>query len=383
VAPLIVGLLLLAACASGAQQGGAGGGSAEPVKLGAVFDISGRASFYGNSHRDSALLAVEEINAAGGLKGRPVELIIYDGESDETKSLLALRRLIDQDKVLAVLGPSLTGTVLAAADTINRAGVTSITPAAGVAIVDPVKPWIFSISQHDRYNVAKGLDWLRNKRLVRLALLSESSALGTQGRDELQAQAPNYGVTIVASETFGDKDVDVTPQLTAIRSQDFDAIVVWGSSATAAIAAKNARQLGIQVPMLQGAGVAGQTFIDTAGSAAETQHLLMTKLVLGDRLPDSDPQKAQITHFQQAFKAKYQRDADGFGANLYDAVYVLVDAMKRAELERKAIRDAVEQTKNYPGVNGGITFGPDRHHGVAAENITVGTVKDGRFVPAE
>jgi branched-chain amino acid transport system substrate-binding protein len=359
------------------------GQTAAPLKIGAVFDISGRASFYGNSHRDASQLAVEQINAAGGINGRPLELTIYDGESDETKSLLALRRLIDQDQVLALLGPSLTGQVLAAADTLTRAGVMTITPAAGIKVVEPVKPWIFSISQHDRFAVAKGLAWLKSRNVKRLAVLAESSALGMGGRDEIRAQIDKFDMTIVASETFGDKDVDVTPQLTSIRGQEFDGIVVWGSSAAAAIAAKNARQVGIKVPMLFSPGVVSQAFIDVAGTVAETDHFVMTKFVAGDRLPDSDPSKPLILKFTQAYKTKYGHDPDQFGVNLYDAAYVLADAMKRSQPDRAAIRDAVEKTNRLLSLSGYITFSPERHYGVDAENFIVGTVKGGRFVPDE
>jgi branched-chain amino acid transport system substrate-binding protein len=381
VAMLLTGLAGLFTLGAGVGAGWAQ--SAEPLKIGAVFDISGRASFYGSSHRDSAQLAVEQINAGGGINGRPLQLTVYDGESDETKALLAFRRLIDQDKVLALLGPSLTGQVLAAADTLRRAEVMTITPGAGIKVIEPVKPWIFSISQGDRFAVAKGLSWLASQNVKRLVVLAESSALGTGGRDEIKSQVEKFGITIVANETFGDKDVDVTPQLTAIRSRQFDAVIVWGSSTAAAIAGKNARQLGIKVPILFSPGVVSQAFLDIAGPTAETEHFIITKLVAGDRLPDSDPAKAIILRFISSYKEKYHHEPDQFGANLYDAVYVLADALKRAGPDRKAIRDAVEQTNKLLSVSGYISFGPERHYGVDADNYIVGTVKNARFVPAD
>ncbi|HBD08910.1 MAG TPA: hypothetical protein DCZ69_11675 [Syntrophobacteraceae bacterium] len=237
------------------------GWSAEPYKIGGVFSVTGSQSFLGDPEKKSMEMLVETINAKGGVDGHPLEAIIYDDEGDPTKAVLAANKLISKDNVIAVIGPSLTPTTLAIAPILEQAKVPLISCAAGIKITDPVKPYVFKTAQSDVLAVAAIYQHMQKQNLKKAGILTVENAFGESGKEQLQAQAAQYGIEIVQAESFGGKDTDMTAQLTKIRSAQPQAIVCWGTNPGLAVRARNAQQLNIKIPLFQSHGVACRKFI--------------------------------------------------------------------------------------------------------------------------
>ncbi len=335
-----------------------------PYKIGALFSITGPTSFIGEPERNTLIMMVEELNKAGGINGHPIEAIIYDTEGDETNAVKKLTKLIVQDKVLAIIGPSRTGTTLAVIPFVERYKVPLISCAAGVKITEPVKPWVFKVPQTDRMAVKRIYSYCNKHGFKRVAIITVSNGFGQSGREQLKLLAPKYGITIVADEIFGPKDVDMTPQLTRIRAKNPDAVICWGTNPGPAIVAKNMRQLGMKQQLFMSHGVASKKFIALAGSAAEGIILPAGKILVADQLPDTDPQKPILLEYTAKYKARYGEEPSTFGGHAYDALMLLKEALEKAGPNRAKIRDALEHIKGMIGIHGIFNMSPHDHNGL-------------------
>lgn len=350
-----------------------------PYVIGAVFDITGPASPLGTPERDTAEMLVKQINAAGGINGHPIKLIVKDNGSDEAQSVLAVKKLIEDDKVLAIIGPSQTGTTLSAAATVEAAKVPMVSCAAGVKIVNPVKPWIFKTAQSDVHAVAKVIDLLKQRKLTRIAVISVSNAFGDSGKEQLRAQAPAAKISIVATESFGDKDTDMTAQLMRIRKSKAQAIVCWGTNPGPAIVAKNAKTLGIKLPIVMSHGIANRKFIELAGPAANDVIFPAGKLLVANTISKKDPQQKVLVSYSAAFTKAYKREADTFGGHAYDALQLVCQALKKVGPDRAKIRTELERTKNFAGISGVFSFTPKDHNGLTKDAFVMVQIKNGKW----
>jgi branched-chain amino acid transport system substrate-binding protein len=345
--------------------------SKSSYKIGGIFAITGRASFLGEPERNSMVLLAEQINARGGINGHPLELVIYDTEGDATKAVLNANKLIEKDNVLAIIGPSLSGTTLAVVPVVERAKVPLISCAASVKITTPVKPWVFKTPQTDVMAVAKIYEYLKGRGTKTIAIITVGNAFGDSGREQLVKQAPDYGLRILTSEKFGPKDTDMTPQLTKIRALKPEAIICWGTNPGPAVVAKNMRQLGIEIPLYQSHGVASRKFIDLAGDAANGIILPTGKILVAGDLPDSDPQKSVLLTYIADYEAKYKKAVSGFGGYAWDGLEILAQALEKAGSERSKIRDEIEKVENHVGISGIFRFSPKEHNGLTKEEAFV------------
>jgi branched-chain amino acid transport system substrate-binding protein len=342
-----------------------------PYKIGGIFAVTGRASFLGEPERNSMELLAEQINAQGGINGHPLELVIYDTEGDATKAVLNANKLIEKDNVLAIIGPSLSGTTLAVVPVVERAKVPLISCAASVKITTPVKKWVFKTPQTDVMAVAKIYEYLQAQGTKKIAILTVGNAFGDSGREQLIKQASKYGLSIVTKEKFGPKDTDMTPQLTKIRTLKPEAIVCWGTNPGPAVVAKNMRQLGIDIPLYQSHGVASKKFIQLAGSAANGVILPTGKILVAESLADSDPQKQLLLKYVADYEAKFKKAVSGFGGYAWDGLQILAQALEKAGGDRAKIRDEIESVRNYVGVSGIFRFSAQDHNGLTKEEAFV------------
>lgn len=284
--------------------------AASTIKIGGLFAVTGPASFLGEPERNTAQMVVDQINAAGGIKGQKLELIALDTQGDATRAVQSATRLVKMG-VVAIVGPSTTGDTMAVIPVVQRAKVPLISCSAGVKITEPVKPWVFKTAQNDYLAVAKIYEHLVQRKLTRVALLTVSDSFGSSGREQLKALARRYGITIVADDTYGPKDTDMTPQLTKIRGSKAQALICWGTNPGPAIVARNARQLGLALPLYMSHGVSSKKFIALAGKSAEGIILPSGRVIVADLLPNSDKQKksllAYVKEYQKHFKAEGDR----------------------------------------------------------------------------
>jgi branched-chain amino acid transport system substrate-binding protein len=342
-----------------------------PYKIGGIFAITGPASFLGEPERNSMELLAEQINGGGGINGHPIELVIYDTEGDATKAVLNTNKLIEKDNVLAIVGPSRSGTTLAVMPIVEKARVPLISCAASVKITTPVKQWVFKTPQTDVMAVAKIFDYIKGQGIEKIAILTVSNAFGDSGRQQLLEQSAEYGYEIVADERFGPKDTDMTPQLTKIRALQPQAIICWGTNPGPAVIAKNMQQLGIKIPLYQSHGVASKKFIELAGEAADGIILPTGKILVAADLPDSDPQKQILQKYITDYEAKYNMAVSGFGGYAWDGLQILAQALEKAGNDRAKIRDEIEKIDGYVGISGIFRFSPQDHNGLNKDEAFV------------
>jgi branched-chain amino acid transport system substrate-binding protein len=350
-----------------------------PYKIGGLFSITGPTSFLGDPEKKSMEMAVEQINNAGGIDGHMLEAIIYDDEGDPSKAVNAASKLIDSDKVIAIVGPSLTPTTLAVMPMVQKAQIPFISCAAGNKIVQPVDPWVFKTAQSDILAVAAIYSHLKSQNFKNIGLLTVANAFGESGKEQLMNQAAQFGLTIVKSETFGDKDTDMTAQITKIRQDNPDAIVCWGTNPGPAVVAKNIQQLGVTIPLYQSHGVASPKFIELAGSAAEGIILPTGKILVTSLLPDTDPQKKTLVDYTTAYDAKFKTPVSGFGGYAYDGIQILAKALAGTNGDKEKIRQGIENLKGHVGISGIFNFSATEHNGLGADAFVMVRIKDGKW----
>ncbi|QTL02678.1 ABC transporter substrate-binding protein [Aquabacter sp. L1I39] len=359
--------------------------AADPVKIGGLLETSGPVASLGQPGLEGAMLAVEQINKSGGINGRPVEFVNVNTESDNTRAVTAVKRLIGQGDIAALVGPMNSGSSFAIIDTVQRAAIPMISNGGSRNIVLPAeeKKWIFLAPLTDVLVQGVMMGDMKKRGITRIALLNADSPFGTSGREQLEKNAASYGITIVSQQSFGNADQDMTPQLTKIRGTDAQAVVVWATGPGQAIAVKNARQLGIDVPLYLSHAANDFNFLRLAGPAADGIFIPSSKIYVTDALAAADPQKPVIETFVKDYEAKYGKPPATFAGNAYDSVMMLAAAMKKAGVtDRAAIRDAIEGLKDHVGVTAVYSYGPADHFGAKGDSVVMLTVKDGKFTLA-
>ena len=354
--------------------------AATPIKIGALFAVTGSAAFLGEPERNTAKMVVDEINKAGGVKGRKLELVIYDTAGDATKAVQLATKLIKDDKVVAIIGPSTTGETMAVIPVAEKEKVPLISCSAGIKITDPVKKWVFKTAQNDTLAVGRIYEQLQKQKLSKVAILTVSDGFGASGREQLKAQAAKFGITIVSDDTYGPKDTDMTSQLTKFRGIKPDAIICWGTNPGPAVVAKNVRQLGIKIPLYMSHGVSSKKFIELAGEAAEGIRLPSGRVVVADMLPASDPQKKSLMGFVKDYQNHYKTEGDHFGGHAWDAVMLIKGAIERGASSADAIRDQLEKTRQFHGIGGTFTYSAQDHAGLGKDAFVLVEVKNRDWV---
>ncbi len=360
-----------------------GGCTAEKpaVVVGGIFSITGPASYLGEPERNTLQMMVDDLNAKGGINGQPVKVIIYDDEANVTKARLHAEKLVTKDNALAIIGPSLTHTSMTVLEVTQKAEVPLISCAAGVDITHPAKDrkWVFKTAQTDQMAVTRIYQYLKKQGLTKVAILTVSTGFGISGKKQLEDQAPQHGLTIVANEIFGEKDTDMTPQLTKIRGTDAQAVICWGTGPAPALVAKNMKQLGFKIPLVQSHGAASKKFIELAGDAADGILMPAGKLVIYKQLPDTDPQKKVCQAYDEMYRKKFNAPASSFGGYAYDAMEMLRMAIEKVGVDKAKVRDAIEATKNYVGVSGIFNMSPEDHNGLTPEAFVMVKIEGGDF----
>ncbi len=357
--------------------------AAEPIKIGSFLTVTGPASFLGDPELRTLQMVVEEVNARGGVLERPVQLIHYDTSGNARDALNYVKRLIRSDKVDLIVGGTTSGDTLAVIPEVEKEGVPLISLAGAVEIIEPVKKWVFKVAHTDRMAVAKIYEDLRARGLTRVALITGDGGFDKSGREQLRQLAPEHGIQIVADESYGNKDTDMTTQLTKIRASDAQAIINFGFGQAPAIVTRNVRQLGIDLPLYQSHGVASQTFIELAGPAAEGVRLPAAALVVAEQLPDADPQKPVLLAYKNRYEAKHG-PVSTFGGHAYDGIMIALAAIERAGGTDKAkVRDEIEKTQGFIGTSGVFNMSPEDHMGLTLDAFKMVEVRDGAWTLVE
>jgi branched-chain amino acid transport system substrate-binding protein len=377
------GLVVAASLALGAA--GAAAQGQPPVKIGAFLAITGPASFLGDPEAKTMRLYAEDINAKGGVLGRKLEVVIYDTAGDAKQAATFAKRLIEEDKVDILVAGTTTGETMAVVPLAEQAGIPFISLAGAAVIVEPVKKWVFKTPHTDRMAVEKVYAELKKKGQSKVAIIGGSGGFDQSCRAQAKDLAKAYDIQIVADETYGPQDTDMTPQLTKIKNAPgLQAVFGCGFGAATSITTKNYKQLGITAQLYFNHGVGSQQFIDGAGGAAEGVRLPAAALLVAEQLAADDSQRAIGIAYTQAYRARFNEPVSTFGGHAFDGLFLAVDAVKRAGGTDKAkVRDAIEKTKGFIGADGIFNMSATDHMGLDLKSFKMVEVKGSKFTLAE
>jgi len=355
---------------------------AESYKIGTILSTTGPAAFLGEDMKAGMEIAIDEINAAGGIDGEKLEWVFYDAESQTNKALGATRRLLSQDRVdILVGGGNMSGIAQAMVPLAQRMETPFISTEGAASIVNPAKDreWIFKSTVDDSQVFARLADYFKKEGIQKVALLYDTSGFGQAAADELRASAAKLGIE-ATFEAFGPADTDLTPQLTRIKNSDAQAVICWTVTPAGVIFIKQAKQLGLgDRKLIHSYGFVSQRYMELAGEDAKDVLLVSVKFPVGQDLPDSDPLKKQILELTEKFQKRYNRAPNQYVAQTYDAIYLAAEGLRQGGDDKEKVRDAIESIENYHGVGGVFNFSPSKHSGLSKEDIVLITWKDGRF----
>ena len=360
----------------------------DTYKVGAVFDLTGTTSNLGIPEKRTVDMMVDQINDNGGINGHPLEVIVWDTEGDNDKCALMATRLIEQDEVLAIIGPTRSGTSLHILDTVTTAEIPLVSCAANIGIVTPVgeRYWIFKTPQTDKEAITEIYTYLQSANVSNIALITDTSGFGAGGRDVLIADAADYGLTVVDDQTFDNDDTSMQSQLTHIGGTDAEAVVCWTTDKDAATVALDMQTLQMEIPLYCSHGIANMDFITAAGDAANGVIFPAGKLLIVDDLPADDPQKEVLTDYKADYEALYgEGTTSTFGGHAYDALSMVVIALEGLDEgitlsdARTAVRDGIEQTTDFVGISGVFTMSPTNHLGMEPGSLAMIEIVDGEW----
>jgi branched-chain amino acid transport system substrate-binding protein len=313
-----------------------------------------------------------------------VQLTVYDTEGNTTKAVQLFRRLVENDNVHVVLGPSTSGESLAVVPLANQMEVPTIAFGGAEAITKPVTPFMFCISPTDRLVVENLLTEFRSKKLTKLGLVYSLDAFGQSGGTIAKELASQYGVNIVAEETFGPQDVNMTPQLLRVRNAQPQAVLIWAANPGPSIVMRNAAELGLAVPHYASYASGSRQFLSQTGPAAEGIFVPAYRIVSPETLPDNDALKAPLVAFAKQYKERWNMEPDQTSGHSYDALLMLGEALKgiKGPVTRKALRDGLETAKVL-GANGPRHISAQDHRGLDKTSVVMMQAKGGNWVVAQ
>lgn len=348
-------------------------GSGNTVKFGFITAYTGPGAAYGQAMKDGVDLAVDEINKDPNTKYK-IDLVTYDTKLNKTEAVNAMKKAIEEDKVLAVEGPMTSGEMFAAGPIAQQSGVVAFGTGTTAPGITDLGNFIFRNAIPGKLGIPITVEKAHQKfGFKKVAILYSNNNDQMVGEHQIYTDLfKKMGLGVVADETFADKDTDFSAQLTKIQQANPDVICVAGLYQESALIAKKAREMGMNQPIIGGNGFNSPAYIKQAGAAANGS------LVATPWNPESDTPKAK--HFIEAFKAKYGHEPDQFAAQAYDAMYLMHDAAEKAgtTTDRKKFRDTLAGIKGFEGATGKFEFDDNRDPKM---DLTVLQVKDGKWVP--
>ena len=374
-------LVVGAAVAADANAPAAGG---PPIKIGAIFAVTGPASFLGMPESRTAEMLVEKINKSGGVSGRPIQLLIKDSGGKPENAVSMAKQLIDEEKVLAIIGPSTSGETMAIKNLCQEGKTILISCAAAENIVDPLASYVFKVPQRDSDAVRLIYKTMKERGVSRIGIISSNDGYGVAGKGQLEKLAGEFGITVVISEAYDKAETDLTGVLTKLKGQKVEAVVNWSIVPAQSLVAKNMKQIGLEVPLYQSMGFGNIKYVQAAGDSANGTLFPCGRLLVAEALPASHPQKAVLMAYKTEYEGRFKEDVSTFGGHPYDALLILTEAIKKAgSTDAAKVRDAMETIKGLPGTAGIFNLSAKDHCGLTIDAFEMLTVKDGKFAIAQ
>ncbi len=357
----------------------------EPIKIGAVVSLTGTYAGLGEPEKNALELEAARINDAGGVNGRMIEVVIEDDGTDDSKAVAAATKLLEQDKVVALIGATGTSQTMAIRDAVNTAGVPQVSMAGGTVITAKFDPLVFQTPWSNTLVIPYTLEYLKGKGLTKIGMISDSGGFGKDGASVVETMAANYGIEIVAKDSFNPGDTDMTTQLTKIKNSKAQAVLMVSAGKEASIVAKNMQQLKMTIPLVGTHGNARKEFIAGAADAAEGFRFAAGKILLPDSYGMETESYKVAKDFIDRYTAKYGDAPNTFAGHAYDSLYLIVEAAKRlpADFTAAQLRDEIEKTSGFVGIGGVFTYSATDHNGLSAGDLNMYEIKGGEWKLAE
>jgi branched-chain amino acid transport system substrate-binding protein len=362
------------------MSSGAFAQAAKPYKIGFICPLTGALSWLGDYMKKGAELKVEMINKAGGVNGRPIQMITYDDQSAPEAGTRAAQRLIASDGVIALMGTG-TATVSGAVSSVaNKEKIPAIIQ-SGYELSEK-ETFTFNNAHKTDYAMKRPLAYFAKKGINKVALLMPIGPLGEIGTSTIKDYAPGLKITIVGEEKFDVKAPDVTAQLAKLRSLNPQAIFSFCTGEPAALVARNMAQMGMgNIPLVVSHGNASPGFLKLVGQTQAYVIVPAGKIVHPESIAANDPSKKGIMEFSAEFQKKYGEPAVYYAGQQADAVALIAEGLRISKSDDPVkLRDAIESIKNFAGNNGMYSMSPKDHQGNRMEDMALFTIKDGKWV---
>lgn len=374
----------IAGCGSQGASTEGSSSSAEPIKIGAIVSLTGTYAGLGEPQKKVIEMEVKRINDAGGINGRKIEVLIEDDGTDETKAVAAVTKLIDQDKVVAILGTTGTGTTMAIRSAIDKAGIPEVSMAGGNAVTGKFDPLVFQTAWSNALVIPYELAYMKKHGITKIGLISDSGGYGKDGKSLIETSVAEYRITITSNQTFNVGDADMTAQLTNIKKSGAQAVVMWTAGKEAATVVKNAKALGLTIPMYGSHGNARLEFAEGVGADGNGFLFGAGHVLVPSTYGTDTPEFKVATEFIDNYKAAAGATPSTFAGHAYDALYLVTDAAKKidGEITGAKLRDEIEKTSGFAGIGGVFTFSATDHNGLSDKDLSFYEIKDGAFAVA-
>ncbi len=368
---LAVGVLMLAVAVSGC---GSSGGDKKPasdtIKIGLAAPLTGASAQDGESIKNGVQLAIDEVNAKGGIKGKKVALVVQDDKTDPKEAAIVANKLAEDKSVLAVVGHFNSSATLAGAPVYNKAGVVEISPGSSSPAVTKAGDYTFRVITTDAFQGEVVAKWAINDlKFKKIAIIYENSDYGKGLSDVFAKEAKKLGATIVSNDSYllGETK-DFSAILTKVKSQAPDMIFIGGLYNETALIAKQAHNMNLNAPIMGVDAIYSNALIDLGKKDVEGI------MLIGFFHEGTDNPVAQA--FIKAYKEKYKQSPATYAAYGYDAAKIVLECIDKAGADRKAIRDYMAKMKDFKGATGINTF--DANGDVMKEPLRM-VIKDGKF----
>lgn len=393
--------MLFFGCASTSKE--ASDVTLKPYKVGLICSLTGPWAGAGSKQQELIAMIEEHINKEGGINGHKLHIfgpfkvkdryiqgrrvkfkeyfdpLVYDSQGDKTKAQNAMERLAERD-VLAILGPSLSSTTIATIPLVEQKMIPLISFGMSPKIVQPVKTWVFKTSQLPDNYIKKILKYLNDKRIFKIATITESSHFGSIDKNQLNSLASKYGITVVLNVETKRGDPHITSKLQSIISSEAQA-VISGVRYFAEEQFLSKYSILSDIPLFHLYAVPS---IDQSKGYADGVMAPIKKLFIVDSLPENDPQKRILLEFDRIYKMRFQEDIYISTATVaYDALLLLIDALKVVGPDRQAIRNYIENRREFVGINGIFNFSPNDHNGLVEDSLVMAIWKNMKWTLLE
>ncbi|AYA75569.1 hypothetical protein DOE78_08995 [Bacillus sp. Y1] len=354
---MLILVIALSACnteTSSSNDKKDGDGEKEVIKIGAIFAETGPASTLGKTQANYVKLIQKQLDEAGSINGKKIEIIMQDYETDDTKAVIAADKLISEG-VVAVVGATQASTSMAILPKISSEGI----PLMTVAPVNPKAKDIYQMAPSNLTNANLIIEFLKENNISKVAWINARDGFGVEGLPSFEKVAKENDIKIVAHEEFDATATDMTVQLTNIRKENPEAVIVWSRTPGAGIVARNFKALGFDIPMIQSSASANKGFLDQVKDNNENIYVIGSKLSVVDQLPNGE-QKDRLEKFREDYRAMFNSDPDNFTAHAADGFHLLIEAIKAGNTTSEDIHNYLKTEVNkYSGLTGSFELQSD------------------------